>query len=136
MGRPPGRRRGARGIAAATVAGLLLILATLTGCFGAGDRPGVTVVDINSDSDGSAGGLRGVELPAPIDKPALNLVGTDGQPFDLRERTAGKVTLLFFGFTNCPDVCPTTMADIASALSEVGPDVRSQVAVVFVTTDP
>jgi protein SCO1/2 len=115
------------------VAGLLLILASLAGCSGRGGGTGVTVADAQG---GSAGGLRGTELPQPLAKSALNLVGTDGQPFDLRKRTAGKVTLLFFGFTNCPDVCPTTMADIASALSEVGQEVRSQVAVVFVTTDP
>jgi protein SCO1/2 len=80
--------------------------------------------------------LRGTELPTPLDKPMLDLVDTKGKPFDLRQRTADKVTLLFFGYTNCPDVCPTTMADISAALSAVSPDVRSQVAVVFVTTDP
>jgi protein SCO1/2 len=116
-------------IAAAT-AGLLVVL---TGCGGSGSSSSVTIVD---GSGGAGHGLRGVEPPRPLDKPALGLVGTDGQPFDLRKRTAGKVTLLFFGYTKCPDVCPTTMADIAAALSAVDLGVRSQVAVVFVTTDP
>lgn len=44
--------------------------------------------------------------------------------------------MLFFGFTNCPDVCPTTMADVALALRDVEPAVAEATTVVFVTTDP
>ncbi len=44
--------------------------------------------------------------------------------------------MLFFGYTNCPDDCPTTMADIHSALSEVPAAIRAKTQVVFVTTDP
>jgi protein SCO1/2 len=43
---------------------------------------------------------------------------------------------LFFGYTNCPDVCPTTMADVAVALRGLDPALVEQVQVVFVTTDP
>ena len=49
--------------------------------------------------------------------------------------TAGKPTLLFFGYTNCPDVCPTTLADIANALRRVPERERVATRVVFVTTD-
>lgn len=92
------------------------------------------MVDLG-DGNGN-GGLHGTAPGERLAKPVLNLTDTDGHPFDLRARTAGKVTLLFFGYTHCPDVCPTTMADIAAALNEVKPDVRAQVAVVFVSTDP
>jgi protein SCO1/2 len=86
--------------------------------------------------DSGNGGLHGIVPTERMAKPALNLTDVSGAPFDLRARTQGKITLLFFGYTKCPDVCPTTMADLAAALSEAKPDVRAQIAVVFVTTDP
>ena len=46
------------------------------------------------------------------------------------------MTLLFFGYTNCPDVCPVHMANIAAALHKLPDNVARQVKVVFVTTDP
>lgn len=47
----------------------------------------------------------------------------------------GKPTLIFFGFTNCPDVCPTTLFELTARLKELGPD-ADQLNVVFVTVDP
>ena len=47
----------------------------------------------------------------------------------------GKVVLLFFGYTQCPDVCPTTMAEMANVLKALGPQ-ADQVQVLFVTLDP
>lgn len=47
----------------------------------------------------------------------------------------GKVVLVNFGYTQCPDVCPTTLADLASAMKKLGAD-ASQVQVLFVTVDP
>jgi len=47
----------------------------------------------------------------------------------------GKVVVLFFGFTHCPDICPTTLADVANALKKLGPD-ADRVQVLFVTVDP
>ena len=47
----------------------------------------------------------------------------------------GKVVLVNFGYTQCPDVCPTTLADLASAMKKLGPD-AAQVQVLFVTVDP
>jgi protein SCO1/2 len=47
----------------------------------------------------------------------------------------GKVVVLFFGFTQCPDVCPTTMVDIATALQSLGAD-AARVQVLFVSVDP
>ena len=47
----------------------------------------------------------------------------------------GKAVVVFFGFTHCPDICPTTLADIASALKELGNDAE-RVQVVFITVDP
>lgn len=48
----------------------------------------------------------------------------------------GKVVVLFFGYTHCPDVCPTTLSDVASALNLMTPEQAKQVQVLFVTVDP
>ena len=69
-------------------------------------------------------------------RPSFTLTDTSGRPYEFAAATRGRATLLFFGYTNCPDVCPTTMADVASALRQVPPEVRDRVSVVFITTDP
>jgi protein SCO1 len=48
----------------------------------------------------------------------------------------GKVVVLFFGYTHCPDVCPTTMAELSHALQQLGPDAAKRVQVLFVSVDP
>jgi len=82
------------------------------------------------------GELRGWTMATPIPKPALELTDTDGQPFDLQAETDGYVTLLFFGYTHCPDVCPVHMANLGAVFKKLRPEVRSQIKVVFVSTDP
>ncbi|QGZ60476.1 SCO family protein [Paraburkholderia acidisoli] len=47
-----------------------------------------------------------------------------------------KVVVLFFGYTHCPDVCPTTMAELSQALEQLGPENAKRVQVLFVTVDP
>ncbi len=47
----------------------------------------------------------------------------------------GKVAILYFGYTNCPDVCPTTLADLSDAVAKLGDDARN-VRILFVTVDP
>jgi protein SCO1/2 len=69
-------------------------------------------------------------------KPAFTLNDTSGEPFDFRAKTDGSVTLLFFGYTHCPDICPIHMANIGAVLATLTPDLANQVKVVMVTTDP
>ena len=78
----------------------------------------------------------GLDLAEPYRRPAFTLTDTTGAAYDFKAATAGRPTLLFFGYTNCPDVCPTTMADVAVALRGLEPELAGQVQVVFVTTDP
>jgi protein SCO1 len=78
----------------------------------------------------------GLDLAEPYRRPSFTLTDTTGVPFDFRAATAGRPTLLFFGYTNCPDVCPTTMADVAVALRGLDAAVVEELQVVFVTTDP
>jgi protein SCO1/2 len=79
---------------------------------------------------------KGTELAVPTPVPAVTLTDVNGKPYDLKANAAGKVTLVYFGYTNCPDECPTTMADLAAALRLTPADKRAKVQVVFVTTDP
>jgi protein SCO1/2 len=78
----------------------------------------------------------GIDLRDPYQRPSFTLTDSSGAEYDFASVTAGRPTLLFFGYTNCPDVCPTTMADVALALRDVDPALAEQVQVVFVTTDP
>lgn len=66
--------------------------------------------------------------------PELKLQGTDGQAIDL-ERYKGKVVLLAFGFSNCGEVCPITLATLASARRKLGANAE-HVQIVYVTVDP
>jgi protein SCO1/2 len=77
----------------------------------------------------------GAKLHNPL-YPEFQLTDTEGQTFDFATESKGSVTLLFFGYTRCPDVCPVHMATIAGALKKLPHRVASQVQVVFVTTDP
>jgi protein SCO1/2 len=67
--------------------------------------------------------------------PEFELTRSDGSSFRLREMR-GNVVLLFFGYTSCPDVCPTTMAELKQVVSELAPTDADQVKVIFVTVDP
>ncbi|MYW05048.1 SCO family protein [Streptomyces sp. SID3343] len=124
--RGKGRRVGLR-LAALAAAGLLLA----TGCNdsgGSGDSP-VKVREAKSI-------YKGIAVDPPWTKPELTLTDTSGQPYDFRAKTAGRTTLLYFGYTHCPDACPTVMGDIVRALVKLPAQDRATVDVVFVTTDP
>ena len=79
---------------------------------------------------------RGGLVTPPLPKPRFVLTDTSGAPYDFWNRTLGSVTLLFFGYTYCPDQCPTHMANIGVALKKLPSGVSDQVKLVFVTTDP
>jgi protein SCO1/2 len=66
--------------------------------------------------------------------PEITLIRADGQPFRLSAEK-GKLVFLFFGYTSCPDVCPTTMAEMRQVRQAVGAK-ADQFDVVFVTVDP
>ena len=76
----------------------------------------------------------GTVLDPPREAPPLRLIEHGGAVFDLREQR-GQVVLLFFGYAQCPDVCPTTMAKWARVNQLLGPLTR-RVRYVFVTVDP
>ena len=64
----------------------------------------------------------------------LTLTGHDGKPRTLAD-FRGKAVVLFFGYTHCPDICPTTLVEMAGVMKKLGKD-AARVQVVFVTVDP
>jgi protein SCO1/2 len=84
----------------------------------------------------SAGEYAGGVITPPLPKPRFTLTDTAGVPFDFWSRTQGYVTLLFFGYTQCPDECPLHMSNVAMALRKLPAAVQDQIKLVFVTTDP
>jgi protein SCO1/2 len=67
--------------------------------------------------------------------PEIELAGSNGKPLKLAS-FRGKVVLLAFGFSNCGEVCPITLATLAGARKQLGPDAARDVQVVYVTVDP
>jgi protein SCO1 len=75
-----------------------------------------------------------IDLTGATYAQAFDLPDFDGKPRTLAD-FHGKVTVVFFGYTQCPDACPTTMAELSGVLKTLGPD-ASRVQVVFITVDP
>ncbi len=80
------------------------------------------------------GGFKGVVIDPPRAMPSFTFTRSDGSTFSTAP-IAGRPTVLFFGYTHCPDVCPTTLADWKRVHQKLGPD-ADQVRFVFVTVDP
>lgn len=111
-----------------------LLSLVLAACAGTGS-PGAPA-SVSASPTTVPFGLQGFYMPQPQPKPEFTLTDTSGHPFDFQKETAGMVTLLYFGYTNCPDICPAHMATIAAALRALPSTVVDHVRVVFVTTDP
>ena len=99
---------------------------------GSSDHGPVAIVSVGPTGDGPPGAI---PFDTPFAKPALTLTDQDGRRYDLPARTKRRPLLLYFGYTHCPDVCPTTMADLAGALRQL-PKGTPRPDVVFVSTDP
>jgi protein SCO1/2 len=79
--------------------------------------------------------FKGVQFDPPAPIPDFELMADNGQPFRLREAHRD-ITLVFFGYTFCPDVCPLTMVDVKDALAQLEPAERARVQVIFISADP
>lgn len=78
-------------------------------------------------------GIAGTVLSPAWERPSFTLTTTEGEPFDFAKETAGQLTLLFFGYTSCPDVCPVHLSTLTGALETPG---MPRPLVVFVGVDP
>lgn len=95
--------------------GVLALAAALAGC---GDKPAFQGVDVTGSAMGGE----------------FTLTDHNGKPRALSD-FRGKVVVIFFGYTHCPDACPTTMSELAGALKQLGDRAR-EVQVLFITVDP
>ncbi|MCZ2818007.1 SCO family protein [Modestobacter sp. VKM Ac-2984] len=123
---------GRAALGSAILVGGLLLTGCGQGATGAAQASAAGGASISADDDGFHGTL--VQQAQP--RPDLTLPTTSGELFDLGDRPEDEITLLFFGYTHCPDLCPTTMADLALARDMLDPGIRDRVQVVFVTEDP
>lgn len=105
-----------------------LVLTGLAGC-----SSGTSTLDGRFD-DGYYGALLPTSTIYTL--PRVSLVDQDGSPYDLATDPTTPLTLVFFGYTHCPDVCGQVMASLASAMTRLDVAQRRQVRVWFVTTDP
>ncbi|GLF95775.1 SCO family protein [Streptomyces yaizuensis] len=128
--RNPRTSRTLRNSLAAVVAAAAVL--TLSACSSGSDPSDDGVLQVTGTQEPKAATV----LDRPYPKPNLVLTDTRGKKYDLREETKGKPTLVFFGYTHCPDVCPTTMNDIAIAEKTLSQADQDKLQVVFVTTDP
>ncbi len=83
----------------------------------------------------NSGPYDGLGLTPPLPRPQFTLTDTAGKTYSFGQQTAGRTTLLFFGYTRCADICPQTMADIGVALRELPVAMQRTVTVAFVSTD-
>jgi protein SCO1 len=107
--------------------GVLLLLA---GCTPAPTAP---AFQRNPDPAGYSGGS---SLPKPYAMPEVSLTDTSGRPYNLATTPSKPVTVLFFGYTHCPDVCLAVLSDVSLALQRLTPADRDQIQLIFITTDP
>src|SRR5689334_11026983 len=124
------------------LAAVALVAVALNACGGSGGgKATATSSTGGSGSPGASGNVnnspyQGVLISPVTPKPNLVLTDTSGRQFDLQKQTDGYLTLLYLGYTHCPDICPTLMADIEATIKQMKPADASQVKVVFITTDP
>jgi protein SCO1/2 len=110
---------------------LAFVVMALAGC-GAKDDGTPLVSGVQTPGNH---GYKGSYLATPYVVPDIALTDTSGAPYSIATATA-PVKLVFFGYTNCPDICQVVMSTIATAVTRLDDDQRKQVQVVFVTTDP
>lgn len=83
---------------------------------------------------GGAYAYQGSLIEPPVKAAEFSLTYHDGMPFTLSDQR-GKVVLIFFGYVNCPDVCPTTLSDFKRVHEALG-EQAGEVKFVFITVDP
>jgi protein SCO1 len=111
---------------AASVTRRFFIAATCAALLAACDKPGAPPAPVVA--------FKGIDITGAEYARELSLTDANGKLRTLAE-FKGKVPVVFFGFTQCPDVCPTTMAELAAVKRELGAD-GERVVGIFVTVDP
>jgi protein SCO1/2 len=103
----------------------------LSGCAGASSSAGNPV-----EVDSSPSALHGTAIGKPYPLPSQRFTDTRGRAYVPAHDATAPVTLVFFGYTHCPDVCNVVLANVAAALRRTEQGVRDDTQLLFVTTDP
>ena len=112
---------------------LIAVAALPLSACGSGDDNGVPVAEVSAETGSEKAAT---VLDKPFEKPDLVLTDIHGKKYDLRKETNGKPTLIYFGYTHCPDICPLTMNNIAVAKKQLPKAEQDKLRIVFITTDP
>lgn len=110
------------------------MLAALLGGCGSTGGTGAGVATSGSVEDWD--GMHGTVLTEPYTFPEATLTDSGDEDYDVRAGLDAPLTLVFFGYSKCPDICQAVMADLASAVARLDPADAEQVQTLFVTTDP
>jgi protein SCO1/2 len=108
------------------------LLPLTAGCGASQQQSPISNVKISENNHG----MNGIVLPRAYHMPNSTLTDTEGKPYQLRSDTTKPLTLVFFGYTNCPDVCRIIMADLAASVNRLSAADRKKVGMLFVTSDP
>jgi protein SCO1 len=128
--------RSSRLVASLVVAAGLLAGALALSACSSSSGSGATITQVGGPPETNSHYPGALVFPKPYPKPDVTLTDTSSQPFNIASNTDSKVTLVYFGYTHCPDLCPLNMFTAASAIRAMPAADQGQVHVVFVTTDP
>jgi protein SCO1 len=116
--------------------GVLVAALCLAACSGSTSSGNAVVSQVGGPPETSGTYPGALLFPKAYPKPDVALTDTSGAPYNVATDTKGELTLVYFGYTHCPDLCPLNMFTAASAIRAMPAADRSQVQVIFVTTDP
>jgi protein SCO1 len=115
---------------------VLVAALCLAACGGPSPNTNAIVSQFGGPPETSATYPGALLFPKTYSKPNVTLTDTSGAPYNIATGTKGELTLVYFGYTHCPDLCPLNMFTAATAIGQLPAADRSEVNVVFVTTDP
>ena len=117
-------------------AALALTLAVVLSACDNNGGAGTTNSGASAGAASALSGVTGTDITGTGFGKNVELLDHNGKQINLLDAYRGKVLVVFFGFTQCPDVCPTTMAELAQVKEKLEPQARDLVQVVMISVDP
>jgi protein SCO1 len=121
---------------ALVLAATLVSAVSLAACGASGGNPNATIAQVGGPPQTSSTYPGALLFGRVYPKPNVTLTDTSDAPYNIAAATKGQVTMVYFGYTHCPDLCPLNMATASAALGRLPTAERRRINVVFVSTDP